>query len=158
MISVHVDDKDVLAAMLRAPTVIKAHVGRKLNRAALEVAREARRAAPKAFSTLTQSIRASRIAQLEYHVAPGVNYARAVEEGTKPHFPNPDVLRPWVERVLGAKGKEADNKAFMIARHISRHGTKAHPFMAPTAKKMEDRVMNLVREGVVDGLRAAGLA
>jgi hypothetical protein len=159
VISVQIDNKDVIAALLRAPISVKAHVSLKLGRAAKEVAREARRVAPKAFTTLAQTIKDSRIAQLEFHVTPGVNYARSVEEGSRPgKMPNPDALRPWVERVLGVRGHEAKNKAFLVARSIARHGTRAQPFMAPTAIKMESRVMQLVREGVVDGLNAAGLA
>lgn len=159
MISVHVDNQAVMAAMLRAPVSVKAHVSLKLDRAAKEVARQARRVAPKAFTTLAQTIKDSRIAQLEYHVTPGENYARSVEKGTRPgKMPNPDALRPWVERVLGARGHDAKNKAFLIARNIARHGTRAQPYMAPTAIKMESRVMQLVREGVVDGLNAAGLS
>lgn len=163
MISMKIDNQDVIAALLRAPRTVEKHIGRQLRRAALEVASEARRVVPKAFSTLEQSIRASRISPFEYHVTPGVNYALAVEEGTGPaagkarYFPNPDALRPWVERVTGARGREAENKAFLIARSIARHGTKAQAYMEPTAEKMGDRVIALVRQGVADGLHEAGI-
>lgn len=159
LISMHIDSRNVMAAMLRAPRSVATHVGRKLARGALEVAREARRVAPKAFTTLAQSIRDSRVSPFEFMVAPGVNYGRMVEEETKPgKMPNPDALIPWVQRVLGARGKEAEDKAFMIARSIARNGTKAQPYMKPTAEKMGGRVFELVDQGVTDGLHEAGLA
>lgn len=171
LISMRIDSRDVMAAMLRAPRSVATHVERKLSRGALEVAREARRVAPKAFSTLRQSIRHSRISPFEFIVSPGVNYARAVEEGAKPgKMPNPDFLFYWVKKQSGVKWakrgsakrqKQRDeirDRAWGLARYIKEHGTKAQPYMKPTADKMESRVIELVRQGVVDGLHAAGLS
>lgn len=171
MISMQIDSRDVMAAMLRAPRSVATHVERKLSRGALEVASEARRVAPKAFTKLAQSIRDSRISPFEFMVAPGVNYARAVEDGTKPgKMPNPDFLFYWVKRRAGIswakrgsvkRQKQRDeirDRAWGLALYIKEHGTKAQPYMKPTAEKMGDRVIELVRQGVVDGLHEAGLS
>lgn len=64
-----------------------------LDRASQEVAREMRSAAPKAFSTLTNSIRVIREDRFVRRIAPGVNYARAVEEGTGPAAGRPATSR-----------------------------------------------------------------
>jgi hypothetical protein len=56
-------------------------------------------------------------------------YGEAVEYGTKPHFPPVAPIQHWVERKLGISGKDAKTVAFLIARKISKHGTKgAHMF------------------------------
>ena len=155
------------------PEQLNRSVARFLDRGAEEVARELRRAAPKAFSTLTQSIHVIREGDLTRLVAPGVNYARMVEEGTGPaagkarYFPNPKALEPWVQfrggvRLTktkpGTPGRRAQldeiaDRAFGLARYISVHGTRAQPFVAPTQAKMEGRVIALLREGVREGLQ-----
>jgi hypothetical protein len=152
-ISMRVDISRTQAAFARAPQVMERHVDVKLARGAEEVARAGKGNAPKAFSNLVNSIRAERVGALHYQVAEGMNYGRAVEEGTRPHFPNPDALRPWVERVLGARGKEADDKAWMIARAISRRGTRAQPYMQPAAEASQSRLFDLVQQGADEGLK-----
>lgn len=151
-ISVSIDTQRVRDAFARAPQVMERNIDVKLSRGAEEVARTAKGNAPKAFSNLVNSIRAHRVASLHYQVAEGMNYGRAVEEGTQPHFPNPDALRPWVERVLGVRGKEAMDKAWMIARAISRRGTRAQPYMQPAAESSRSRLFDLVRQGADEGL------
>ena len=47
-----------------------------------------------------------------------------VEFGTKPHFPPTGPIQHWVEKKLGKSGAEAKSIAFLIARAISRRGTK----------------------------------
>lgn len=151
----HVDSDEAQRAFERAPDVMERSLERYLRRGADEVAREAMQVAPKAFSTLVQSIRSFRVEPLHWRVAPGVDYAPHVELGTPPHFPNPLNLQPWVQRVLGVRGAEAREKAFLIARAISRRGTRAQPYMRPAAERMESRVFELMRQGVAAGLREA---
>ena len=57
-------------------------------------------------------------------------YALPVEIGTKPHFPPLEPLIDWVKVKLNISGeKEARGVAFLIARKISRQGTKGQrPF------------------------------
>lgn len=51
-------------------------------------------------------------------------YAEYVEIGTRPHFPPVAALQDWVEKVLGLSGEDAQSAAFLIARKISKVGTK----------------------------------
>lgn len=158
MIDIKIDEKEVLQAMSRAPRIMARHIERGLGRAAQEVAREERDVVPKAFSNLMNSIRENRISPFERHVNTGVNYARAVEEGTEPgHMPPWQALAPWIHQKTKASGRELRNRAFGLARYIKEHGTKAQPYAAPTAKKMESRVIQLVRESIGAGLSEAGL-
>jgi len=53
-------------------------------------------------------------------------YAVPVELGTRPHFPPVQALEDWVRQKLGLSGKEAHSAAFLIARKISKKGTKGH--------------------------------
>jgi len=77
----------------------------------------------------------------------GFDYARAVEFGTRPHFPpvkaltgQQESLDTWVRRMspsapegMEDASQEEVNEtvAFLIARDISRTGTKEMPFMRP---------------------------
>ncbi|MCK5120183.1 MAG: hypothetical protein KAQ78_11385, partial [Candidatus Latescibacteria bacterium] len=56
-------------------------------------------------------------------------HGEPVEHGTEPHFPPTGPIKHWVERVLGIPDPESKSVAFLIARSISKRGTKgAHMF------------------------------
>lgn len=153
-ISIAVDSARALAAIERSPQTLRAALSLSLDRAAEEVAREMRQAAPKAFSTLTNSIRAIKVGELDRLIAPGVDYARFVEEGARPHWPGiRNGLREWVAFRTGARGPDLERRTFLIARAISRRGIKAQPFVAPTAERTRSRVVALLEQGVADGIR-----
>lgn len=58
-----------------------------------------------------------------------LNYAVPVELGTKPHFPPVQPLADWARQKLGVDPGEARSVGFLIARKISKKGTKgAHMF------------------------------
>lgn len=146
-IHISVDDSDARRMLERLePGVVKA-VNDAIWRAAEEVARAARRNAPKAFTTLTNSIRAERVTDLHYRVATGVNYARAVEEGRKagkmPGTANG--LMEWVKQKTKLTGKPLDRATFAIARAIGRDGIQARPYMAPAVERQKDRIVALVQ-------------
>ncbi len=153
------------AALERAPLAIFRHVDRQLSHAALEIAREMRRLAPKAVSTLINSISVTRLKLMAFSIGPHVNYARFVEEGRAPggRMPPLESIQDWV-KTKGLLGNSPEPRAlrgtaWAIARHIQIHGTKPQPFARPVAKdpKMHARVQELVDEGVRNGLREAGL-
>lgn len=161
-------------ALEKFPGLLRQNVMAMLDRGAMEVTREAQRLAPKAFTTLTLSIRSQVTGEYERTVAPGVNYAEYVEEGTGPavgkarYMPNPVSLYAYVKlrakiRITGRRGtqKRADqlteirDRAWALARYIYAHGTKPHPYMAPAAKAKESRVKELLAQGVANA--AAGV-
>ena len=58
-----------------------------------------------------------------------MNYAIPVELGSKPHFPPIEPLKDWVRQKLNVPAEEVGQVAFLIARKISKQGTKgAHMF------------------------------
>jgi hypothetical protein len=126
---------------------------RTLDRVALEAQREMSRRAPKAFSQLARSITIERPSELERRIAPSVNYGLYVEQGTGPaagrprYWPNVHNLAEWVKlrfRVQfrntrkGSAARQSQleewrDATYRLARVIYLRGTRAQPFVAPTA-------------------------
>lgn len=152
----------VIAAFLAMPRTMERAVDPKVRRAAIELSRDARRRAPKAFSTLTQSIIYRRRRAMDYEVTAGMNYSRAVEEGTGPGgTPSWQTMVDWI-RVKRIKPRdpsltEAD-LTFLIIQAIHKRGTKAQPYMEPAFKALRPRIELLMAEGVRDGLRQVARA
>lgn len=71
-------------------------------------------------------------------------YGLPVELGTKPHFPPVAPIQHWVERKLGYSGTEARQVAFLIARAISRRGTKGAKMFTETFEQNEARVLAIL--------------
>lgn len=68
----------------------------------------------------------------EYFLIANVDYARAIEFGTKPHHVNPEDLKLWARRKLGDEGA-----AYPIAKKIAMFGTQRQPFMFPAKLQVE---------------------
>ena len=65
-------------------------------------------------------------------------YAAPVEYGTRPHFPPPSALVPWVKLKMQPKDeKEALSIAFAIAKNISKRGTQGAEMFASALVKLE---------------------
>jgi HK97 gp10 family phage protein len=75
-----------------------------------------------------------------------VNYAPHVEYGTKAHFPPPSALQGWARR-HNMTGME-----FLIARSISRRGTKARPFLFPAFENEKQPFTNSIKD-ILKGMR-----
>ncbi len=130
-----IDSAKAAAAFAQSPAILEKHLGKAISRIVNEIARSARRKAPKAFSTLTQSIRPQVLSPLEGTVAPGVDYARAVEEGTGPGgFPSEQSMLDWirVRRIVpDDPGMDETDLAYVIARSIAQRGTPKQPYLQP---------------------------
>lgn len=156
-ITVTFDDAQVRRGIDRFPGRVEARVEIALARGAEEVAREERRLAPKAFSTLANSIRAQRMGRLHYRVGPGVNYARPVEEGRKPGQQpgTANGLMEWVKQKTGLDGKALDRRTFIIARAIGRRGIRPQPYARPAYESKSGRVVDLARAAAAEGAQEA---
>ena len=76
-------------------------------------------------------------------------YAEYVELGTKPHFPPIAPIEDWVQAKLNITDEdEKRDVAFLIARKISRVGTKADGTWARVAEADKPEVMRIIAEGV----------
>ena len=181
--SIHItlDDQKVREAFARAPQVMARQVEASLKTGAQEVAVEAKERAPKFQSNLVNSIKAMRVGDLHFMVSTGVNYARAVEEGTGPaagkprYFPNVQSLfqvlmtSPKSRGFSWARhpkkppkkgfGKRSDQEMELVFRakawawHTYNHGTPKQPFMAPALEAKRSRLFDLIAEGSARGLR-----
>lgn len=87
------------------------------------------------------------------------NYWKYVEYGTRPHFPPVDAIQKWIQvkPVLPQplkNGKLPTQKqlAFLIARKISRVGTKPQPFFNPTLEDFDlaNKIYNAVMEEITE--------
>ena len=73
-------------------------------------------------------------------------YGEAVELGTKPHFPPVAPIQYWVEKKLGLSGEDAKSTAFLIARAISKRGTKGAKMFHRGLKENEAAVMTILNQ------------
>lgn len=154
---ISINEQQVLDGLKKAPAAVEANVEMALDRAALEVTRRVRELAPKAFSTLVNSIRSFVSGRLQRMIAPAVNYAASVEQGRPPGRQpgTQNGLQEWVRQKTGFSGKQLESVTFLIARSIGRKGTHAQPYMQPAAEQMGDRVRALISAGVERGLKEA---
>lgn len=174
--AVTVDISRARDALGRIPAEVERAVEVQLALGAEEVARDAKRNAPKLYSTLANSIRAERVGALHYRVSTGMNYARGVEEGTGPaagkarYYPNPESLLQYLQMSPQMRRFEWKRKgslmrdlqeavlplrAKQMAWAIYMKGTKARPFMQPAAEANRSRLFELVALGVDEGLKGA---
>ncbi len=129
-----------------------------LERLAQEAVNFMKMQAPKWRSTLTNSIRADKVAENEWSIGPGVDYGRAVEEGRGPgkglpRWSDPaaaDIVAWLTTKVFAGRrrAKRTSMKAVHenlelrdryqgLAWHVRHKGIKAHPYAAPTLDMME---------------------
>lgn len=125
-----------------------------------------------ARSTLANSIHAVKQGLMHWFVGPSVNYGRMVEEGTGPaagrasYMPKVEHLEDYIRqrgglRMQGKPGStrrnrvltEIRDRAWGLAMHIRRHGTRPHPFVAPTADRLRESVPTRVTAAVQRGLQ-----
>lgn len=133
-ISVVVDSASVLAMLEKAPVMVSTRLRNLVEAGAVAVQREMRQAAPVGVTgQLRGSVRYTFTPfALSAEVSPNVPYAAPVETGSKAHFP------PYGEGTpLAAWAKLKGLNPFLVARSISRKGTKANPFVQHTYDKMK---------------------
>jgi len=153
-LNIVVDAAQLEKRAAQAITVLPATLDRFVQRGANEFARAEKKEAPKALTNLTNSIQVRKNHLADYSVAPTMKYAAAVNNGGRPHWAPLNPLMDWLrvtKRVTDKRQLRARAKG--LQRFIAAHGTKANPFVQRTRKKMDDRVIALLREGVHTGLK-----
>ena len=88
------------------------------------------------------------------------DYWKYVEYGTKPHFPPIEAIRKWIRvkpilpRPIKGKLPTENQLAFLIARKISKVGTKPKPFLNKTISdfnlidKVYDLLLNQIQQQI----------
>jgi hypothetical protein len=135
------------AAMARNPLVVREELLAAVTEADLLLAREVSERAPvgaggaaglKGSIFSVEEVSESGVIGL---VGTPVQYAAPVELGTRPHFPPVEPLVDWVRVKLGiVEEREARGVAFLVARKISRKGTKAQRPFGLTFEAQEAQV------------------
>lgn len=127
-----------------------------VQRAATEAGRTMKLEAPKALTTLTNSVVVEREASGSYLVRPTANYAAAVNAGARPHKPPLMPLVLWLKYTKRVSDQhELQRRARGLQRAIARNGTRANPFLQRTAAASQSRAMQLVRKGVAQAASEA---
>lgn len=67
-----------------------------------------------------------------YFLIANVDYAKAIEFGTKPHNVSAKDLNSWAKRKLGDAGA-----SYPVSKKIAMFGTKRQPFMFPAKMQVE---------------------
>jgi hypothetical protein len=153
-LNIVVDAAQLEKRAAKAITILPATLDRFVQRGANEFARAEKKEAPKALTNLTNSIQVRKNHVADYSVVPTMKYAAAVNNGGRPHWAPLNPLMDWLrvtKRVTDKRQLRARAKG--LQRFIAAHGTKANPFVQRTRKKMDDRVIALLREGVHTGLK-----
>lgn len=114
-------------------------INRFLDRGAIYIQSQARGNAPVDTGRLRNSIGVEEPSDRQRIIGANTDYAEYVETGTRPHFPPPAALEGWAARHGFGPGG-----GFMVARAISRSGTKAQPYMRPAAEAGETFVKSLI--------------
>jgi len=163
-----IDADSLQQAILKSPGKLQQNLNKAITRTVQEMARSAKGHAPKAFSTLVQSIRAKKISALEGVVAPGVNYAQAVEQGTGIYGPAGkasgkfapiESILDWV-KVIGIQpsetGQTQEEVAWLINRKIAVTGTKPQPYMQPAYDDNKQRAEIRINRAIEKAITEAG--
>lgn len=134
-----------------------------VQRTAIEIGRKLKKSAPKAFSTLTNSITSSRRSLMHWRVGPHVAYSEYVEKGSRSGgFPPLKAILSWI-RVKGISPRNPSfstrDLAWAIRRKIGSQGIKAQPFVEPLIASgfPQRRLQQLVDKAAQRAFKKAGL-
>jgi hypothetical protein len=84
-------------------------------------------------------------------------YAAPVEFGTRPHFPPPQMLVPWVKLKFNPKSdKEALSIAFAVAKNIAKRGTRGHEMFERGFVDLEKEAQGIMQREIAESLQAEG--
>jgi hypothetical protein len=84
---------------------------------------------------------------LIHEIAPTVNYALDIEEGTPPHKVNDmQSLSDWARKKLGVSASELGKATYFISKKIEDEGTDPQPFWYPAIALNEDRHIKNVKK------------
>jgi hypothetical protein len=140
----------------RVPAVFAATLDRFVKRGAMVLEREEKEQAPKAFTTLTNSITVQKNAQADYSVTPMARYAAAVNNGGRPHKAPLLPLYLWLKYTKRVSDeRELRKRTYGLQRFIAKHGTKANPFVNRSVIKQQGNVVRFIRQGIEQGIQEA---
>lgn len=86
--------------------------------------------------------------------APASGYIGFVNRGTRPHFPPIEALAYWAARKFGypVGSPEARRIGYLVARRISRFGTKGQHFVERVVAAERGTVVRMARQAAIDSI------
>lgn len=147
-------------AIARRDRTILQRVGSALHRGALETGREAQLLMPKFRSELATSTGVHRAGPLEQHITFNKRHAVYTEDGTKAGGRPPLAeMLDWI-RLKNITPRDPTMSrmqlAHLIRRRIAERGVPAQPFAAPALDNKRERVNELVKRAIGDGMADGG--
>jgi hypothetical protein len=128
---------------------VRQRIGTELERAARNIEREAKQAAPVDTGDHRARIHVRHPAPFEQEVvAPASAY---LEFGSAPHHPPIEPLKAWAKR----HGMD-EGVAYAIQAKIAREGTPPRPFMVPAAEREAPRLRRALERVMRDETSGAG--
>lgn len=121
-----VDDRVLKARFAKAPVKTLKAVKLGINAASIVVSRGMQKEAPQHDGALSRSITTTTTTYTA-KVYPKAKYAIFVEKGTRPHFPPINAIEKWAN--------DHGINPYVLAKSISKKGTKANPFVKNTSDK-----------------------
>jgi hypothetical protein len=160
LLELNVSTGNLRQALELAPKALARHMDSAIGRITQEMADAARLKAPEAFGQLRQSIRPHRPSLYEGIIAPAVDYARMVEEGTPGGGPPPppNNILDWVRRkhiTPRQPGMTETGLARLIARSIAVSGTPAQPYLRPAFEQNRESAGRRIDAAIDAALREA---
>src|SRR3990167_10764904 len=125
-VTIRVEGLEELRGKL-TPELIQGPLKDFLQKSGFTIERRAKEKAPVDTGRLRASI-TTKVKPLEAEIGSPVVYAPWVEFGTRPHFPPVAALETWARR-------HGFSSAYVLARAISKRGTRPHPFLIPAAEE-----------------------
>ncbi|RMD70287.1 MAG: HK97 gp10 family phage protein [Cyanobacteria bacterium J149] len=133
---VHVEGLDKLEKALQiAPKKTLIEMDKAVKSIVTLLEAEAKKATPVDRGTLRSKIE-SKVKGLKGTVKAKTDYAVFVHEGTRPHFPHIKAIEGWA--------RQHGIEPFLVARAISRKGTKARPFFEIAFKKSKGNIQKVL--------------
>ncbi len=152
-----VQTRSLVQAMQKGPALLEQHMRRAVLRTVMEISRDARQKAPKAFSTLTHAIKHRMPQPLVGEVVAGVDYAQMVEEGTgSGGYPGVQVMTDWIRvKNITPNDPTMDQRdlAFVMARSVAMKGIPAQPYMQPALDGNKAQAERRIGQAIDNALR-----
>ena len=139
---VKIEGAERLQEALKDPKLLKGPIADFLKKSGAYVELAAKERAPVDTGHMKSTI-AFKVKETEVEIGTNVFYAPYVEFGTRPHFPPSSALEGWARKHGFGPGG-----GFLVARAISRRGTKKQPFLVPALQGAKSAIDGFLKEAI----------
>ncbi len=146
---VKIENADKIRELLKSyPITMGKETDMAVRKSILMIEREAKINAPVDTGLLRTNIHKNQISKATGEVSVGVRYAIAVHEGTRPHWPN------WKDAGFQNWAHRKGMNPYLVARAISRRGTKANPFLRKAVESSKSAIKGFFKDAVANTLKS----